>query len=226
MSWLLLEGEAVEQQASAGGNQWLLLIFYILVIGGVFYFMMYRPQKKKQKAEEKLKNSLQIGDEIITIGGFYGKIISLKEFCEANIILAYYHINDEINTVPIIEHALREGKRVALPISSTVDYTLTFRLISSLDELKNGAYSIPEPTEDAEIFNNETKALCIVPGLSFDRSGNRLGYGKGFYDRFLSEFNGTTVGLCYSEFLLDKLPTDKNDRTVDIVVSDTEEVYL
>ena len=79
MSWLLLEGEAVAQQAGVGGNQWLMLIFYIVVIGGVFYFMMYRPQKKKQKAEEKLKNSLQIGDEIITIGGFYGKIISLKE---------------------------------------------------------------------------------------------------------------------------------------------------
>ena len=175
----------------------------------------------RKKRKDIARAQKEILDKIL-----FEKIISLKEFCEANIILAYYPINDEINTVPIIEYALREGKRVALPISSTVDYTLTFRLISSLDELKNGAYSIPEPTEDAEIFNNETKALCIVPGLSFDRSGNRLGYGKGFYDRFLSEFNGTTVGLCYSEFLLDKLPTDKNDRTVDIVVSDTEEVYL
>ncbi len=80
MNWLLLEGEAVDAATQTGmGNNWLLLVFYIVVIGGVFYFMMYRPQKKKQKAEEKLKNSLQIGDEIITIGGFYGKIVSLKE---------------------------------------------------------------------------------------------------------------------------------------------------
>ncbi len=79
MNWLLLEGEAVDAAATGAGNNWLLLVFYIIVIGGVFYFMMYRPQKKKQKAEEKLKNSLQIGDEIITIGGFYGKIVSLKE---------------------------------------------------------------------------------------------------------------------------------------------------
>lgn len=183
-------------------------------------------KKEKRSFYRKKRKDIARAQKEILDKILFEKIISLKEFCEANIILAYYPINDEINTVPIIEYALREGKRVALPISSTVDYTLTFRLISSLDELKNGAYSIPEPTEDAEIFNNETKALCIVPGLSFDRSGNRLGYGKGFYDRFLSEFNGTTVGLCYSEFLLDKLPTDKNDRTVDIVVSDTEEVYL
>ena len=183
-------------------------------------------KKEKRSFYRKKRKDIARAQKEILDKILFEKIISLKEFCEANIILAYYPINDEINTVPIIEYALREGKRVALPISSTVDYTLTFRLISSLDELKNGAYSIPEPTEDAEIFNNETKALCIVPGLSFDRSGNRLGYGKGFYDRFLSEFNGTTVGLCYSEFLLNNLPTDKNDRTVDIVVSDTEEVYL
>ena len=183
-------------------------------------------KKEKRSFYRKKRKDIARAQKEILDKILFEKIISLKEFCEANIILAYYPINDEINTVPIIEYALREEKRVALPISSTVDYTLTFRLISSLDELKNGAYSIPEPTEDAEIFNNETKALCIVPGLSFDRSGNRLGYGKGFYDRFLSEFNGTTVGLCYSEFLLNNLPTDKNDRTVDIVVSDTEEVYL
>ena len=55
------------------------MIVYIIVIGALFYFMLIRPQKKKQKAEEKLRNSLQIGDEILTIGGFYGKVVSLKE---------------------------------------------------------------------------------------------------------------------------------------------------
>ena len=58
------------------------------------------------------------------------------------------------------------------------------------------------------------------------REGNRLGYGKGFYDRFLADFDGVTIGLCYSEFLLEEIPTGENDRRVDIVVSDTEEVYI
>lgn len=60
------------------GNNWVMIV-YIIVIGALFYFMLIRPQKKKQKAEEKLRNSLQIGDEILTIGGFYGKVVSLKE---------------------------------------------------------------------------------------------------------------------------------------------------
>ena len=60
------------------GNSWVMIV-YIIVIGALFYFMLIRPQKKKQKAEEKLRNSLQIGDEILTIGGFYGKVVSLKE---------------------------------------------------------------------------------------------------------------------------------------------------
>ena len=73
----LLEGEAV--QATGMGNNWIMMIVYVVVIGALFYFMLIRPQKKKQKEEQKLRDSLQIGDEILTIGGFYGKIISIKE---------------------------------------------------------------------------------------------------------------------------------------------------
>ena len=183
-------------------------------------------KKEKRSFYRKKRKDISKAQKEMLDKMLFDRVISLKEFRESSVVLAYYPINDEINTIPIIEYALREGKRVALPISSTIDYTLTFHFISSLKEIKNGAYSIPEPSEDSEIFNKETKALCIVPGLIFDRTGNRLGYGKGFYDRFLSDFNGITVGLCYSDFLLDKLPIDENDRAVDIVVSDTEEVYL
>ena len=183
--------------------------------------------KKEQRAlcrkmrKEISESKRQVYDKIL-----FDKVTSLDEFCRASVVLAYYPVNSEINTLPIIECALREGKRVALPISSTEDHTLTFRFINSLDELVVGAYSIPEPPSDATLFANEKNSLCIVPGLSFDREGNRLGYGKGFYDRFLADFNGVTLGLCYSEFLLEKIPTDENDRKVNIVVSDTEEVYI
>ena len=183
-------------------------------------------KKEKRSFYRKKRKDISKAQKEMLDKMLFDRVISLKEFRESSVVLAYYPINDEINTIPIIEYALREGKRVALPISSTIDYTLTFHFISSFKEIKNGAYSIPEPSEDSEIFNKETKALCIVPGLIFDRTGNRLGYGKGFYDRFLSDFNGITVGLCYSDFLLDKLPIDENDRAVDIVVSDTEEVYI
>ncbi len=77
MNFMLLEETAAN--AVNAKNQWLSIIMMVVVFGLIFYFMIIRPQKKKQKEEEKLKNSLQIGDEILTIGGFYGRIISLKE---------------------------------------------------------------------------------------------------------------------------------------------------
>ncbi len=81
MLFHFLEGEAADaaNAAQTGGGSWLLMIGYLVIIGGLFYFLMIRPQKKKQKAEEKMRNSLQIGDEILTIGGFYGKVVSIKE---------------------------------------------------------------------------------------------------------------------------------------------------
>ncbi len=69
----------LEPQAAQPTNSWVMMVIYIVVIGALFYFMLFRPQKKKQKEEQKLRDSLQIGDEILTIGGFYGKIISIKE---------------------------------------------------------------------------------------------------------------------------------------------------
>lgn len=71
--------EPAAAPATAGGSNWIMMVVYIVVIGALFYFMLIRPQKKKQKEEQKLRDSLQIGDEILTIGGFYGKIISIKE---------------------------------------------------------------------------------------------------------------------------------------------------
>ena len=177
---------------------------------------LFRKMRKEISEDQR-----QVLDKILL-----DKISSKDEFIKASVVLAYYPVNDEINTLPIIEYALKEGKRVALPISNTEDHTLTFRFISSLDELVAGAYSIPEPPSNARPFVNEINSLCIVPGLCFDREGNRIGYGKGFYDRFLADFDGVTLGLCYSEFLLEEIPTDENDRKVNIVVSDTEEVYI
>ena len=176
----------------------------------------YRQKRKDIPADEK-----EISDREI-----FDKLINLEEFINADIILAYYPINEEINVIAIVEYALQNGKRVAFPISSKDDHTLTFRFVSRIDELVEGAYSIPEPPLNAELFENADNTLCIVPGLVFDRNGNRLGYGKGFYDRFLLSFNGISVGLCYSDFLLDMLPTEGTDRKVDIVISNKEEVFV
>ena len=99
---------------------------------------------------------------------------------------------------------------------------MRFYIISSFDDLSAGAYGIFEPKEGCKeaLFDSET--LCIVPGLSFDKDGYRLGFGKGYYDRFLASFPGKTVGLCYEECVCEKTIRDKFDKSVSALITDTE----
>jgi 5-formyltetrahydrofolate cyclo-ligase len=120
-----------------------------------------------------------------------------------------------------MEKALKLKKSIAFPISLTDSLTLDFRTVSSLDELESGAYGIKEPREDSPKAILSERTLCVVPALAFDKQGFRLGYGKGYYDRFLKNFQGVSIGLCKDDFLADSLPTDKNDIPVDILITDT-----
>ena len=98
---------------------------------------------------------------------------------------------------------------------------MDFYFIKSYDDLSPGKYGILEPVpERCEKAVDFLRGLCLVPGLSFDLQGYRLGFGKGYYDRFLSDFGGTTVGICYSKCTMGELPRGTFDRAVDIVLTE------
>ena len=80
--------------------------------------------------------------------------------------------------------------------------------------------SIPEPPSDLPTFEPKGHCVCIVPGLAFDKNGYRIGYGKGYYDRFLKDFNGTKIGLCRCDFLKDALPVNEFDHKVDMIITE------
>ena len=148
------------------------------------------------------------------------KISSTEEFLNCDTLLLYYPIKTEPSALSLLEKAFSLGKSVAFPISIKENYTLDFRVIESLDDLLVGAYGICEPTKSAPKASITNKTLCIVPALSFDEKGMRLGYGKGFYDRFLSEFPGYSIGITYSELFCKELPIDKYDIPVNKVITD------
>ena len=156
----------------------------------------------------------------------FSKTVMSEEFLKADIVLCYYPIKNEVNVLRIAYRALECGKRIAFPVCNTKSHTLSFYFVDSIEEMKMGAYSIPEPSCDSESVENSDKCICMVPGLVFDRKGHRIGYGKGFYDRFLLDFKGFSVGLCYDDFLLDSIPKDENDVPVDILISDKEEIHF
>jgi len=148
-------------------------------------------------------------------------------FCD--ILLIYASMNDEISTGAIIGHALANKKIVACPVSNTADHTLTFKIIKSADELIPGSYNIPEPPAAnpdfrefiaADASNKPPLAICVIPCLSYDSDGYRMGYGKGYYDRFLPTFEGTKIGLCYSGFKSAKLPKGKYDVKLDVFITE------
>ena len=146
--------------------------------------------------------------------------VGLSAFSDAEAILCYYPIRGEPNVLPLAEHAIRLGKKVAFPISHIKERQLSFHEIKSLSDLTTGAYKIPEPSEMLPEITDFSKALCIVPALAFDVRGVRLGYGGGYYDKFLSTFNGTAIGLAYNDFYVNKLPSEPHDAMVSIIVTE------
>ncbi|MBQ7384706.1 MAG: 5-formyltetrahydrofolate cyclo-ligase [Clostridia bacterium] len=148
------------------------------------------------------------------------EIISLACFRFADTLLTYYPIKGEIDLTPVTLEALARGKRVAYPVCDTESREMTFRYINSLSELCEGSYSIPEPPQSAPEFDGGEGSLCIVPAFAFDKDGYRLGYGGGYYDRFLKSFGGTSLGAVYSDFLTDELPRGYYDIAARVIVTE------
>ena len=153
-------------------------------------------------------------------------IEALKEYKDADVILLYFPTRSELDISPLADIARRDGKKIAFPISVIKDCTLDFRFISSPDELEIGAYGIREPRADAERATLSDRTLCIVPALAVDADGYRLGYGKGYYDRFLSAFKGNAVVAIHSSLVCERLPRNDTDIPIKTIITETGAIRL
>jgi len=134
----------------------------------------------------------------------------------AKTIYGYLPYNQEVRTVPMLERALADGKQVAVP--KVYGDEMRFILLTDLTAVESGYANIPEPIADGPVAQDPT-ALVLMPGLAFDPQGNRMGYGGGFYDRFLEqEPNHPTLALCYDFQMLPHLETEAHDIPVDVVL--------
>jgi len=146
----------------------------------------------------------------------------LNAYKESKLILTYVSKNIEVDTYRIINKCWEDGKEVAVPACKVENKSMDFYKIKSLEDLEKGTFGLLEPIlTKCEKVCSFNKALCIVPGFCFDQRGYRLGYGYGYYDRFLNHFNRTSIGICYSNFIRIKLPCGKFDKTVDYLVTDS-----
>lgn len=144
----------------------------------------------------------------------------LKEYRPAKTILIYMSTPIEVDTIGIIKNAWADGKRVAVPRCIPDTRDMEFHYIDNLECLSVGTFSVLEPDQSLPIVTDFSGCLMIVPGMHFDMKGYRIGYGKGYYDRYMVRFTGISAGICYSGELKPFLYHGRYDRHVDIVVTD------
>ncbi len=146
-------------------------------------------------------------------------LLALIQRRRADTVLLFYPIKNEPDLLPLVNILNREGISVGFPISVTDPVSLDFRRVERVEDMEEGTYGICEPSKTAPSVEIGSSTVCVVPALAFDKEGYRLGYGKGFYDRFLADFEGLSVGVAYDIFVADELPRDKYDLCVDMIIT-------
>ena len=171
--------------------------------------------RKKIFAERKLHTDEQIEAMSRTITD---KVTALPAFKNADRILVYADYNHEVVTEYLIKEAWKAGKEVAVP--KVVGKDMVFYKLTDLARLEPGYFGIPEPVS-GEIVN-WSKALMIMPGVAFDRANHRVGYGGGFYDRYLEKMpeDCEKAILCRESLMCDEIPTEEHDERMDLVISE------
>ena len=170
-------------------------------------------QREKMSPEEVKEKSFKIQE----------RLFSSSYYQSSRTIMTYVDIQNEVETRDIISKAIEVGKNIVVPLCGP-NVTLLPVKIESLDDLEPGIMGILEPIRKKNIIDTKKLDLVLMPGITFDRQGNRLGYGLAYYDRFLTQLSPATliVALAYSFQVVSSLPREEHDQTVDFIITDEE----
>lgn len=176
----------------------------------------------RKKLKEKVKNlpsdyCRKADKSIVT------RVINLPEYRNSRTVFCYVGTADEINTMPLLLDALKKGKRVGVPRCLGKGIMKVFE-IQSLYDLEKGSFGILEPKEDCKVIEPDEIDMGCIPCLSCTRTGIRLGYGGGFYDRYLTGTSFPRVILCREQLISDELPVEEHDQRMDVVVTEKETI--
>jgi 5-formyltetrahydrofolate cyclo-ligase len=142
----------------------------------------------------------------------------ISEFRNAKSIGGYYPIGSEVKTQDILQEAISNGKEIFLP--KVIGENLEFRKIKDFTYLEKGNFDIMEPKDECQ--TTDKIDVVLVPTVGISRNGFRLGYGHGYYDRFLSKKNSVTIALTYAKQIVKSIPNSKDDVRIDWIVTEDE----
>lgn len=171
------------------------------------------------------RDSMDIEEVIAKSDEIKNKLISTTMYTEANHIFSFLSFNKEVRTKPIIDDCLQKGKQVYIPLCNMKIREIILCHMEGWDGLRSNRMGILEPTKESiKIADRKILDLAIVPGAVFDREGNRIGYGAGFYDKFFSSLkkNIIKIALCYSFQVVDHIIPDAHDVPMDYIITEKE----
>ncbi|MCD6514600.1 MAG: 5-formyltetrahydrofolate cyclo-ligase [Candidatus Odinarchaeota archaeon] len=188
---------------------------------------MYNTKKEIRAFMKKLRKQMSLCEVLEKSKKIIGTLFSLPEVKKAKVLLFYVAKDNEVQTSDAIDTALSLGKRVFIPITDKKTRSIKFSEIFKdwRNHMTRGAYNILEPTEDYRKIDekiHETADVVVVPGLAFDEKCGRMGWGGGYYDKFLRLVSSKTIkiGLAYDFQVLKEIPMTERDQRVDIIVTE------
>ncbi|WP_446899578.1 5-formyltetrahydrofolate cyclo-ligase [Clostridium sp. LBM24168] len=168
-----------------------------------------------------LRKSLNIAERIKLDNIIFEKIINSFDYKNASCIFIFVSYKSEIDTHNIIKEALADGKIVCVPKVISKDKGMIAGYIKKFSDLVHGKFNILEPPDDKSEVCRSRIDLAYIPGVAFDNCGGRLGYGGGYYDRFLKGLRTDCkkIGICYKFQIVDKVPMEEHDIYIDKIIS-------
>jgi 5-formyltetrahydrofolate cyclo-ligase len=158
----------------------------------------------------------------------FNSLVKSDWYKKANTIFAFVSFKSETDTHKIIKYAIQDGKTICVPRIKTKQKGIEIFKIDSFDQLEKGYFGILEPLESCIAVDSKDIDLILMPGVAFDRQGGRLGYGAGFYDRFLSNMSNSVnkIAVAYHFQVLDNIPMDEHDVRIDGIVTEEETIGI
>lgn len=182
---------------------------------------MKNEQRRRMRTLRNSMTDFEVGEKSKLIVSHF---TVMPEYKNSAVIMLYLSAKNEPDTLNLARIALNDGKKIVVPITNTADNTLSLSYIDGLNSLKVGAFGILEPIKTVPCGYDEIDAV-VVPGLVFDKKGGRIGYGKGYYDRFFENTNAVRIAFCYDFQIVETAATEEHDVGMDIIVTESGVIY-
>lgn len=180
-------------------------------------------KKEVRKLHLKTRNKISMDTKGLYDKSICEQILKMEAYINADKVFVYYPLGSEIDILPLVREGLSEGRVFCFPKTlNSID--MEFLRINSLDDFQEGRFHVFEPITEI-VCQPTTKSFMLIPGLAFDKANNRIGYGAGYYDRYLERCNRLkqkplTIGVFYSWQEIDQVPIHEGDIPLDCIINE------